>query len=255
MELVASPWVLAGDGLLFLVMLYATIFALKRLNRYSGSLKRLVNVVALSLTLATVGRFLDVLNDFSGFPLFLDAIIDFLYFVSIIEVVYGLIRYISEIERTLSPQSPEGSFGPGGYLFVGVERDEIVNFLQAVSYPVLVFTRNPEGYSSIGEHISSVWVTPVENGGIHPTKLHLMLNKSLRFLKSGGKVIVIDCLEALIMYNDFSSVFRFLATLKDYVIINGAVLVVLSEKETLEERQLRVLLRELVPAKSLRFVI
>jgi len=255
MELRVHPWFLVGDVLLLLVMLYATLFALKRINRYSGSLRRLVNIVAFSLALATLGRFLDVLNDFRGFPSSLNTLMDVLYFVSIVGVVYGLVRYIREIEGSLSSKSSEGSFGPGGYLFIGIEKSEIFNFLQAVPHSVLIFTRNPKVYSSIGDHIKTVWVTPVENGGIHPTKLHVMLNKSLEFFRNGGKVVIIDCLEALIMYNDFSSIFRFLATLKDYATINEGVLIVFSEKETLEERQLRVLLRELVPAKSLQFVI
>ncbi|NJE05484.1 DUF835 domain-containing protein [Thermococcus sp. M36] len=84
-----------------------------------------------------------------------------------------------------------------------------------------------------------------------PTKLHVILESAVGFLRGGGKVVVIDCLEVLVIYNDFVSVFRFLASLKDYAVNFHSLVLVTVEEGALADREFRILSKEFIPVKNL----
>ncbi|GAB6100944.1 hypothetical protein JCM16138_01670 [Thermococcus atlanticus] len=58
-------------------------------------------------------------------------------------------------------------------------------------------------------------------------------------------IIVIDCLEYLMMYNEFRSIAKFLSILRDYVLLHGGTIIVVLEEGAWSERQLTVLRRVL----------
>ncbi len=246
MGLIVSPAILIFDIILLLAIGYATFYSIRRVNRYPEPFNRFLLVVSVSTFLATVGRVLDIVDDFFQVPDYVGLSEEALYFISILGVIYGIVSYIRAVEMRMMP-TPEteslGSVPAGGFLFFG-RRPELVEFLRALEVPAVVFTRDPWAYKGL-KNVQTVWVTTASEEGVPPTKLHVLLDIAVNFFKKGGKLVVIDCIETLILYNDFPSVFRFLTALKDHAFNFGATLLVLLERETLDKQQEMILRREL----------
>lgn len=98
-------------------------------------------------------------------------------------------------------------------------------------------------------------MTQVTDKGIGLTKLHVVIESAVKFLRGGGRLIVVDCLETLILYNDFTAIFRFLTALKDHAVETKSAVLVVVDKETLKERELNVLLREFIPVRNLKSLL
>ncbi|WP_461865964.1 DUF835 domain-containing protein [Thermococcus sp.] len=176
-------------------------------------------------------------------------IVPIVYFVSIIGLIYACINYITKIEQKIFPEiyMKHGKLKvePGAYLFLFEDENELTTLLQDTEASVLAITRNPEGYSKFGTRVNKVWVSMAVETAIPPTKLHVIQDMVINFLKSVGRgIILIDCVEYLILYNDFPAVFKFLTALKDYVLLMSSTLVVAIKRGTLSERELIILERE-----------
>ncbi|WP_297464709.1 DUF835 domain-containing protein [Thermococcus sp.] len=252
-----SPIFFITDIVLLVVIGYAAIYSLRRVHRYGEPLDRFIVITAVSLLLATVGRFMDVLDDFWLFPGPYYAVEYVLYFLAIVGVAYGLLSYISSVERRIFPiPSEEGAGGelaPGGYLYItGSDEGDFLKFLgKCVHDPVLVITRDPWRYEGL-ENVRTVWVTPIGEGGVSPTRLHVLLDAAVEFMRGGGKLVVVDCPEILVLYNDFPAVFKFLSSMKDYAISSGSTVLLLVEEGTLDERELNILSLEFTPVRELK---
>ncbi|ASJ04616.1 DUF835 domain-containing protein [Thermococcus barossii] len=139
---------------------------------------------------------------------------------------------------------------PGVVIVNGKEYQKLKEKLK--DRPVLAFVRDvtqvPEGWQYY-------FVTTIPFQGrfkntINPTNLARMTELSYKYLeefaKMGGQgIIVIDCLEYLTVYNSWESLMKFLSKLRDFVIINKGTLILVIEKESLENRlyaQLRKLM-------------
>jgi hypothetical protein len=247
MGLIVSPVILITDVILFLVIAYATIYSFRRLHRYSEPFNRFILVVAISTLIATIGRTIDLIDDFFVLSSYLELTEEILYFISIIGVIYGVISYIHAVESQFfvkpAGKNFDGSLlSAGGFIYFG-NRNELVAFLRGSSVPTLVFTREPWIYEGL-ENVQTVWITSASENGISPTSMHVLLETALNFLRGGGKLIVVDCLEVLILYNDWKTVFRFLTTLKDYAINFRGALLISIEEGVLEENQEVLLKRE-----------
>jgi len=117
--------------------------------------------------------------------------------------------------------------------------------------PVLAFVRD---ISDVPEKWQTYFVTTVPFRGdfktINPTNLAKMTELSYQYLESfaqsGGQgVIVIDCFEYLTIYNQWESLMKFMAKLRDFVIVNRGTLIVVVDRDSLEPQkysQLRKLL-------------
>ncbi|USS40316.1 DUF835 domain-containing protein [Thermococcus aggregans] len=115
--------------------------------------------------------------------------------------------------------------------------------------PVLAFVRT---LTNIPETWTYYFVTTAtkESGveAIPPTNLEKMTELSYKYLKAieeaGGRgIIIIDCLEYLVMYNEFTSVIKFLNRLKDFVVSHKGTLILVAEKEAFEDQQWALLTR------------
>lgn len=256
MELTVSLPVFIADLILLAVISYAVFYGLKRVNRYEGALSRFITITTLSLLLAFIGRVIDVVDDFIGNQSVLFYIEETLYFFSIIGVTYGVINYIGNVEKRIFPVPSGEAFGgelvPGGFMYLGDNLGGILEFLKKAEIPAMVVTRSPWRYEGAPENVRTLWVTQAAENGVGPTKLHVILDGAVKFFRSGGKLVVMDCLEVLVLYNDFQSVFRFLSTLKDYAIETGSTVLLLVDESTIDERQMSLLRREFTPVKSLR---
>ncbi|ANF22421.1 DUF835 domain-containing protein [Thermococcus piezophilus] len=259
MELNVSIWVFFIDVVLFIILGYSTLYVAKRMSRYGEPLNRFIVVVAVSLFTATIGRALDIVDDFTENVAPIVSVEWVLYFLSIIGIAYGMLSYISHIERIILPvpsKAPgSAKLSSGGYLYMGGSTRELVEFISSIDAPVLVITRSPWKYENLGEHVQILWVTQVTDKGIGLTKLHVVIESAVKFLRGGGRLIVVDCLETLILYNDFTAIFRFLTALKDHAVETKSAVLVVVDKETLKERELNVLLREFIPVRNLKSLL
>lgn len=107
----------------------------------------------------------------------------------------------------------------------------------------LVFSRTRE------ERPNWFWITKLSGERtISPTNLAKMLDTAVKFMKraaDAGKnaVVVIDGLEYLILENGFTPVMKFLSTLRDYALLNGATVIVTGDDSFLDERGRKILRR------------
>ncbi len=252
MELGVSPLWFAADVFLFVIIGYAAYYALKRVSRYGEPLDGLINITAISLVLATIGRALDVVDDFTisqGTRHLLLNVEFVLYFFAISGTIYGIMRYVSSVEKKILP-SPKTSLQrsklvPGVFLLLA-EPGGLLPLLKTLKSPTLLITRNPEEWSGLGSNVSVLWVTPSSDRGVSPAKLHVILEAAVKFLRGGGRVVVVDCVETFLIYNEFRSVFRFLTTLKDNVLATGGTLLLALGRDTLDKKEFNVLIREFV---------
>lgn len=70
---------------------------------------------------------------------------------------------------------------------------------------------------------------------------------AIKFARENGGVVLIDCLEYLLTYNDFSNVFKFLINLKDQLLLLGASFIIAADEKAIGEREYRILLNEFEP--------
>ncbi|NJE48563.1 DUF835 domain-containing protein [Thermococcus sp. 9N3] len=119
--------------------------------------------------------------------------------------------------------------------------------------PVLAFLRDLE-YSREGWRTYFVTAVPFrrENiaGTLNPTELAKMTEITFQYLEETARmgipgVVVLDCIEYLSMYNSWDSLMKFLSKLRDLVMVKGGTLILVIDRNSVEERlfnQLRKLL-------------
>jgi len=144
-------------------------------------------------------------------------------------------------ERFLKPERELGGIESGVFLVPPKTLNRYV--IELSDFPVLAFTRKT-GFPESWE-VHTITTLPGA-GNIAPTQLHRILERARSYLagahREGSKgVVVIDCFEYLMMYSDFRSVLKFLATLADYTVLYEGTLVITVDDDSLEERELRIL--------------
>lgn len=257
MDLIVSPYEVVYDIALLLAMGYIWLFFLKRWNRYTAELKSFIRNITVFAGFGFAGRIIDLIADFYMTP-HLNALLSFFYGISIMGVIYTIIKYVSLLEEKHLPlkvsKYPNLPTDPnvtlkGAYLVFGSKSKfvDVLGLIKSTKLPTLVFTRNPHLYKGV-EFIMPVWITQATDQGIPPTKLHVIQEHALKFVReTPNAAVLIDCLEYLLLYNDFPAVYKFLINLKDYLILAGAALIVVVDESALDERQRALLLREFEP--------
>jgi len=132
---------------------------------------------------------------------------------------------------------------PGARLITPKEYEQIKKNLK--DYPVLTFVRSLDVPGKWKVYYLS---TEEQEGRLSPTNLAYMAQITSEYFREAKEkglegVVIIDCLEYLSMYNGFNSIAKFLATLKDFALINSGVLLVVIEEEAWDKRQLAILRR------------
>ncbi|WP_052696153.1 DUF835 domain-containing protein [Palaeococcus ferrophilus] len=139
---------------------------------------------------------------------------------------------------------------PAGGFVVSEKNLEKVSPLLGTSNGVIVISRkkNLETYPVRPD--KHLWLSRLEvQGAVDPAKLHVILEETLRFVRDreGNVVVIIDGLEYLLLHNDFRSVMKFLASLKDHLALTGSTLLIVLEKGTLDEKEYSIITREFPP--------
>jgi len=249
MGLVVPVYIFVMDLILLIAIGYALGFMARRMNRYDPELNTMVKYSVVFLSIAFIGRLTDLIDDFccaSDFYYFQWAT----YFVSIIGVVYTVVYYVRLVESRYLPAPPK--VGPkstlGAHVVFSKNRLlDVIELLKSANFPVLAVTRSPGMYKGF-DNVSTVWVTQVSDG-VNPTALHVLHDVILRFVQENPvSVVLIDCVEYLLLYNDFRTVFKFLTNLKDHVVLqHGAGLVIFVDDSVLSEQEKALLLKEFEP--------
>ncbi|AIF69946.1 hypothetical protein PAP_07785 [Palaeococcus pacificus DY20341] len=109
--------------------------------------------------------------------------------------------------------------------------------------PVLAFLREikdaPENWECF---FVTTAVKEETKNAIYPTDLAKMTELSYRYLKTAADskvkgIVVIDCLEYLLIYNETSAIMKFLTKLTDFALINNSTLILVADKSALGEKQ------------------
>ncbi|WP_297549636.1 DUF835 domain-containing protein [Thermococcus sp.] len=111
------------------------------------------------------------------------------------------------------------------------------------NFPVLAFSRKSELPEKWEVHLLTMIDHP---GNIRPTQLHKIIERARGYLREAylenvTGVVIVDGLEYLLMYNDFRSVLKFLATLSDYMAFYRGMLLLILDERSLEKRQVKIL--------------
>ncbi|WP_456394086.1 DUF835 domain-containing protein [Thermococcus sp.] len=165
---------------------------------------------------------------------------------TLIEVVLLLNIISSEKFKKLSTTPFMVEFGSHVLVVGQKEFQEMKKRLS--SSPVLAFLRDMRDVPGTWE---AYFVSNVPGPRtVPPTGLEKAVELSHVYLMKAESIgsrgiIVIDCLEYLMMYNEFRSIAKFLSILRDYVLLHGGTIIVVLEEGAWSERQLTVLRRVL----------
>ncbi|GAB6134866.1 DUF835 domain-containing protein [Thermococcus prieurii] len=161
--------------------------------------------------------------------------------LSLLEVVLFIRIVLSERFRNIVEAEKPEVVKKGVFI---VSPDRFKAYVEALSdFPVLAFARRSDFPERWEVHL----LTTVEGpGNIGPTQLHRIIERTRSYLAEAHRenvtgVVVIEGLEYLMMYNDFRSVLKFLATLSDYIALYGGMLVLVLDEKSFDERQLKTL--------------
>ncbi|WP_167887141.1 MULTISPECIES: DUF835 domain-containing protein [unclassified Thermococcus] len=108
--------------------------------------------------------------------------------------------------------------------------------------PALAFLRD---ISDVPEEWEYFFVTTALKDGVQnavsPTDLAKITELAYRYLKTAADtnttgIIIIDCLEYLLVYNDLSTVMKFLTKIRDFVLVNKGTLILVAEKAALGDK-------------------
>ncbi|WP_054839579.1 DUF835 domain-containing protein [Thermococcus sp. JCM 11816] len=255
MGLIVPGPVFVFDVILFLAIGYAIVFLIRRLNKYGGDpqLNNFIKWSLVFLVIGELGRITDLIDDFCCAGSF-DTLQYVTYFISIIGIIYSVIHYVKLVEMRYLPAAkkvPKLRTSFKAHIVFSKNRLlDVIDVLKEGDFPVLVITRSPDFYSGglNRENVSAIWVTQ-SGKGVAPTALHVLQGIILDFVQENpGSVVIIDCLEYLMLYNDFKSVLKFLSALKDYVVIQyGSGLIVFVDEEVLSNQERALLLKEFEP--------
>ncbi|NJE05842.1 DUF835 domain-containing protein [Thermococcus sp. M36] len=150
---------------------------------------------------------------------------------------YFMVRMVLSEEFIGHITLPKKEVLPGVKLIGLEEYQKVKRDLRG--YPVLAFTREhglPPGWK---------WylLTNIEGENtISPTNLPKILSLSQRYLLESETlgitgVVVLDCVEYLIVHNGMTSVLKFMATLRDLVVLKGGTFIVVLDEGTLNRRE------------------
>jgi len=239
-------------------LLYLLMFFIQRINRYSGKARKAVIGLTGFLTSAVIVRAVEMFEKLTKGEE-IGSVIYVIYSFAILGLmimVTWYVRFLEEEYLFIIQSQKKASENGGGEKLIGAyiisgARSRIVdliNMIKELNAPILIFTRSPDFYKDLGENVRVVWITQASEEGIAPTKLHVIQEYAIRFAKENSyAVIIIDCLEYLLIYNEFPSVFKFLVNLKDHLLMLNSALVLAVDEKALEPRQYTLLLNEFEP--------
>jgi len=246
------PGVLAGVAL----VIVGVLLSMRAFNYYKNiqeSRKNLAKNFLISVSFFTAGSIGVVIDSLTETKLWfiMAGFYTLSYMLLVSSVVYYL-RVLSSQEAKPKQYREKVPILPitGAYVFKKPASSNGLAFLSRHSSGLLVVSRTQKELWTKKYQLEPdkfIWLSRVEGEDIgDPTKLHVIQDAILGFLRErGGKAIVyFEGVEYLILYNDFSSVAKFLFSLKDYAISNESMLTLYLPPNVLDGNQETILLKE-----------
>lgn len=172
--------------------------------------------------------------------------------------VYGIFRQklfiLKPAEERPQTVGSVPAVGPGRGVLVETKIDTLayrmfINELASGSPGLLITRKHPQLVREQHELQDTpiLWLTTKPGpDSIDPTSISLLLHTTVKFLQRGkGSVILLDGLEYLGSYTRPGEVMQFIYGLKDAAIVNGSKLIITVDPETMGERELSLLEREM----------
>ncbi|WP_297551192.1 DUF835 domain-containing protein [Thermococcus sp.] len=148
------------------------------------------------------------------------------------------------LSESFIKKKPKIKVEPGIKIITSEDYKAVANSLK--EYPVLAFLRKPVEFPSWTVYM----ITSISGEmKIHPTNLARISEIVSRYLQEANSsgitgVVILDGLEFLVTYNGLQPVLKFLATLRDMAFVNNALLVVVLDEGSWDERE-RAMLRRI----------
>ncbi|WP_297469065.1 DUF835 domain-containing protein [Thermococcus sp.] len=190
---------------------------------------------------------MSILQGFLGIVVVLSGLVPF-FRLRIVPAFLGVVLAFESV-RTFLRTSFVGDFSIGSIKDVGLDEKPglflVSSLPENVLSSALVFSRTPR------DSPNWFWITNVrDERAISPTNLPKILDMAVKFMKeakSAGKkpIVVIDGLDYLVLENGLPSVLKFLSSLRDYSLMNDAMVFIVGSDEFLSERE-RTLLKNII---------
>jgi len=252
---------------LFVILVLAVNFRGRFIEKYP-QLKKFYDIILASITLDFVSEFF-YLPEYITLPLSeqqleeIELIGDLIYALSVLLFIIGfgflfstllkkyeLIPVVMEFKEEKMKSEALKQISPGVYLCnnKGECYSLFLEFLK--ERPGLIISRKPA--SIIKEKFGLketpvLWLSKVEEKNtIHPTRLNYLMHILIEFMRKENipKIILLEGIEYLILENGFDAVFKFLTKLKDYAIMNNAIILVPIVREVYGEREAALIMGE-----------
>ncbi len=127
------------------------------------------------------------------------------------------------------------------------KREEIYEIVRKLSERIETFIAYREKIPNLTEreNVKSVWVTDiVGKNRIKPHNLTILTDNIIRFLEGGGKrIVVMDCVEYLLLYNDFINVLRNLELINSYAMEYNSLVIIIVDNNAYTTKEYSLLKR------------
>ena len=124
---------------------------------------------------------------------------------------------------------------------------KIYSFLETVSDSIPVFLVSRERPDTIvrRENMRVIWVTDIlGKNRIRPHNLTMLTDLISRFLEGGEKrIVVMNCIEYLLLYNDIISILRNLELINSYAMEYNSLIILIIDENAYSKRDISLLRR------------
>jgi len=249
--------------LLLLLLVYLTLLSVTMARRWGalhGVQRRQAIIFNGALAIPAAGMVL--IMGLAVFDAEVPRIYGFGELISVAVLAYGILRYQLLVPaRVLEPtviHRPVPSLVRGrAYLFefASSERmfESMVQEMSGGMSAFIIARTHPDQLRARYQlmHTPILWLAQTPGPDrVDPSNVQLLTHMTLEFVRKGPSVIAMEGLEYLMLNNDLNKVLRFLAQLRDEVIVEGSILVITVDPRTLTERQRAILERELEVVKE-----
>ncbi len=158
------------------------------------------------------------------------------------------IKSLSEQERFLKNTIYAYGFEWGRMYTVSVSKvQEVYEFVKNIPRSIYVFiaSRERPGHFVKKDNIKYIWVTDIlGKDRIKPYNLTVLTDMITRFLEEGDKrIVVMDCIEYLLLYNDILNVLRNIELLNSYAMEYDSLIILIIDENAYSRRDLSLLQR------------
>ncbi|EDY35074.1 hypothetical protein ABOONEI_2616 [Aciduliprofundum boonei T469] len=134
-------------------------------------------------------------------------------------------------------------------------KDELYKILPKISdWNVQIFMaiRERAGVPKNLSNAKIVWITDiVGKDRIKPHNLTILTDSIIRFIEENEHTfIVVDCIEYLLLYNDFINVLRNIELINSYVMEHNAILIIITDNEAYTTKEYSLLRRYAIEWKG-----